>query len=284
MPCCKFALAAGPSVFFRPLSTLEEFVPKQVRGPTAALLGGLQYAVPRGITGNSFLNYLVFEAPHVYSLGTLKSEKRRRIKKAANEFVIKPLTNAEEFKELVHPIYMDFYERTRYSVGSARRQSRHFFQWADALFKLPGILILGAYQIDKLMGISTSFLYNDTLICATLLCTAESLRRYLPDLMLHAIRESASVCPGLARIYQGMYHGNTSLDAFYLERGARILRKPASLCLNPLARIMVKRLRPTQYRRLLGVLSDAEMKWVAGESVRVSQGNWKAVDGAHVLD
>ena len=252
--------------FYRPLFTLKELAPDQIRRPIPAWLGAIQHAVPPTVSGNSFLNYLVFERPADYSLGKLNSEKRRRIKRAAETFSVSRLDDVGKFNEQAFPLYLDFYLRTGYTLGTKRRHHRQFVDWAEALFKLPGLLILGAYHEGKLEGICTSFLCDDTLICATLICATESLPRHLPDLLLHVVRDSAAGCPGVARIYQGMYHGNTSLDAFYIERGARILRKPALLQLNPVGRYLLRRFSPGQYRRITGELSDEELKWLADES------------------
>jgi hypothetical protein len=63
-----------------------------------------------------------------------------------------------------------------------------------------------------------------------------------------------------------MYHGNTTLDAFYIERGAKILRKPAHFAGNPLALALVRKFRPSRFARLTGALSEQEMAWVSPES------------------
>lgn len=251
--------------FYRPLYALQEIDPSVVSGPTASLFGAFQHAVPAGGRTNSHLNYLIFDHPSVYSLADLNSERRRRIKRATGVFAMKRMVDIGAFKQEAYPLYLDFVRRTGYAVGAHRQGAAGFAQWAENVFRLPGMVVLGAYRDGRLAGVSTSFRHKNTLFCATLICGADSLAHYLPDLMLHVIRENAAQCRGITEIFPGMYHGNTSLDAFYFERGARILRKPAWLQINPIGRSVLNALRPGIIRRLLGELTPEELKRATGK-------------------
>lgn len=252
--------------FYRPLYALQEIDPSRVNGPAGSLFGAFQHAVPSGSRANSHLNYLIFDHPSEYSLAGLNSERRRRIRRATGVFATERMVNVEAFKQEAYPLYLDFVRRTGYAVGARRRGEAGFAQWAENVFQLPGMVVLGAYREGRLAGVSTSFRHKNTLFCATLICAADSLPCHLPDLMLHMIRENAAQCPGITEIFPGMYHGNTSLDAFYFERGARILRKPAWLQINPVGRSVLNALRPEIIRRLLGELTPEEMKRTAGQT------------------
>ena len=153
-----------------------------------------------------------------------------------------------------------------------RVRQKTFNHWAETLFNCGGVLVLGAYRVSELEGICTSFRCDETLYCASLICTAESLRLQLPNFMLHVIRESAALSSGLERLFLGMYHGNTTLDAFYIERGAKILRKPAVVVGNPIALAMVRKFLPKHFARLSGALSEKEMAWVLPEEGREDEG------------
>ncbi len=266
--------------FYRPLCALQEIVPGTVSGPVASSFGAYQHAVPAGACANSHLNYLVFDRLSSYSLGSLNSERRRRIKRATGAFAIKRLVDVEKFKREAYPVYLDFVRRTGYAVGAHRQGETGFARWAENLFQLSGLMILGAYREGVLAGVSTSFRHRNTLSCATLICAADSLAYHLPDLMLHVIRENAARCAGLTEIFPGMYHGNTSLDAFYFERGARILRKPAWLQMNPIGRSVLNALRPEIVRQLLGELTAEEMKRTTGQGVDRHRAEGEPVAGA----
>ncbi len=247
--------------FYRPLYVFREMDPRNSTGPGVPVFGAFQHAVPAGAPANSHLNCLVFVEPRTYSLASLNSERRRRVKRAGAHFSLERLTDVARFKREGYPLYLDFIRRTGYGVGAHRQDEASFGWWADNLFWLPGMVVLGAYHEGRLMGVSTSFRHEDTLFCATLICAADALANHLPELMLHVIRENAATSPGLARLFPGMYHGNTTLDAFYFERGARILRQPAWLHMNPIGRAVLKALKPEIVRQLLGELSSEEMAW-----------------------
>ena len=263
--------------FYRPLYAMQEIDPHQVSGPGGAMFGAFQHAVPRGARANSYLNYLIFDQLSVYSLASLNSERRRRIKRATGAFSMGRLADVEKYKHEAYPLYLDFVRRTGYGVGSHRQGEAGFARWAENLFQLREVVVLGAYREGKLAGVSTSFRFNRTLFCATLICAADSLAYHLPDLMLHVIRENAAQCSGLTEIFSGMYHGNTSLDAFYFERGARILRKPAWLKMNPIGRSVLKALRPEIVCHLLGDLTAEEMKWTTETSRLAPMGKVESV-------
>lgn len=252
------------SWFFRPLFALKEQDPQRIRVPQAAMLGGVQYAVPPGKDRNSFLNYIIFDRPREYSLDLLPVRKRQQVRAAAKEFAVREIADVEEFKQKAYTTYLDFYEHTRYRYGARRRRKSLFFRWADALFQIPNLLILGGYRSGELGGISVSFLVDDTLIDAMSFCNTAAKRLRLSGLLLHTVREAAAGCAGVSQIFAGMYHGNTSLDAYFFERGARILQKPAMLRLNPFARTILRTTRPKEYSRMLGILGADEIKWLLG--------------------
>ncbi len=242
--------------FYRPLLPLQEYQPGSISTPWLARLGGLQYAVKPGTEGNSFLNSLVFDQISTYSLANLDRDRRRQVRLATREFTISPLLNVEEFKRQAHPVYLSFYERTRYQVGARRQDPAFFAEWAEALFKIPRVLILGAYRQGALVGVSTSYLTGTTLFYATFFCDDESVKRHLPGLMLHTVLESAAASPDVAQVFVGMFKGHTGLDDFYLQRGAKLVSQPARLEINPLARFFLQKFMAKQYAQLLGHLPD----------------------------
>lgn len=242
--------------FYRPLLQFQAYRPDSIVAPPAARFGGFQHAVPPEDRANSLLNRLAFDQVSDYSLDSLDHNRKRQVKLSSREFVIRRIEDVAEFKQKAHPPYLSFYTRTRYPVGSKRRHPDYFERWADALFRLPKVLVLGGYRDGELGGVSLSFLVEHTLIYATFFCHDEALRMFLSDLMLHAIRESAAVCANVERIFLGMYKGAGGVDGFYQLRGATLIRQRASLQLNPLARALLRCCMPRQYAGLLGTLSD----------------------------
>jgi hypothetical protein len=245
-------------LFYRPLLPYQEYQPGLVTPPSLGLLGGFQHAVPPGEKANSCLNLLMFENAEAYSLDCLDYNRKRQARLAAKQFVIQPITDIKEFKQKAYPVYLSFYERTQYQYGSQRREEPCFSRWADALFQISNLVILGGYRNGELGGVSVSLLFEDTLCYATFFCNTESLRLGLSDFMLHFVREAVAKGPRAKQIFAGLYKGGKGLDDFYLLRGCKLVREPALLHINPVAKAFLMRFLPEQYERLLGKIDTPE--------------------------
>jgi hypothetical protein len=245
--------------FYRPLLPLHEFDPATIRPPRLAMLGGVQYAVAAGPQANSWLNWLAFEQARDYSVATLDKNRRRQVRLAARDFVIEPISDAGEFKRQAHAVYLSFHARTGYKVGTERRDPAAFARWADMVYAAPNALVLGGYREGVLGGISITYRLGSIVFYATFFCDNDALERCLSDLMLHTVRESAAASPGVSHVYAGMFKGVRGLDDFYLHRGARLIRQPARLEINPLAGFLLKSFLPGQFARLLGHLTEEQL-------------------------
>ncbi len=245
--------------FYRPLIPLREFDPATITLPRLALLGGVQYAISRAHQANSWLNWLVFDRTRDYSLATLDKNRRRQVRLAAKDFLVRPVTDLQEFKSQAYAAYVSFHNRTGYKVGAERRDPKVFSLWADRVFATPNVLVLGGYRAGVLGGVSLTYRFGSTVYYATFFCDDASLEGYLSDLMLHTVREGAAASPEVTHIYAGMFKGIRGLDDFYLHRGAKLVRQPARLDINPCARLILKLFLPTQFQRLIGHLTAEQL-------------------------
>lgn len=238
--------------FFRPLLPYREYPPGLARVPLFAHLGGAQHAVPDTTRANSSINLRIFDDPSKYSIDSLDKRFQRQVKLAQHHFSIRPIDDLNEFKQKAFPVYRSFYERTRYEWGAERNDPHGFSCWADKVFRLPGMIILGGYRGQSLGGISLSQFIEGTLIYATFFCDSESLRLNLSGLMLHAVREAAANNRDVEQIYIGMGKKEKGLDDFYLLRGCKMIRKPTFLYLNPFARVLLKWSMTKKYSQIWG--------------------------------
>jgi hypothetical protein len=244
-------------LFYRPLLPYKEYQPGLVVPPSLGLLGGFQHAVPPDETANSSLNLLMFEDAEAYSLDCLDYNRKRQVKLAAKQFIIRPVADINKFKQEAYPVYLSFYERTRYQYGSQRRNRACFSQWADDLFQIPQVVVLGGYRNGGLGGVSVSLLVENTLCYMMFFCDTESLRLGLSDLMLHFVREAVAEGQCAKQIFAGLYKGGNGLDDFYLLRGCKLVRKPALLHINPLTAFFLKCFLPKLHARLRGNATQA---------------------------
>lgn len=247
-------------LFYRPLWPLEELDHDRLVVPPASRLGGAQFAVRPGTPANSLINHLAFEETGTYSLEQLPRKPRKQVRLAGASLLVRPLTDVGEFIRLAYPVYQSFHDRTMYEVGAKRRHPAYFKHWAESLYAIPGVVILGGYQGEVLRGVSLSFLLGATVNYASFFCDTQALKLYLPDLMLHAIRVAAARDPSITRISVGLFKGQRGLDDFKLLRGAKLIRQPACLVLNPLTRLLLQRALPQHYAQMLGQLTAEQLR------------------------
>lgn len=244
--------------FYRPLLAYQQIPTQQVKLPASTWLCGFQHAVPPDEISNSSINLLLFQETETYSVGSLSDRHRRQVKAATKQIMIRPITDQEEFKANAYATYVSFYERTRYPFGSQRTRRTFFNWWADELFKVPKVVILGGYLNGRLGGVSVSLMVEETLRYPTVFCDTESLRAHLPSFMLHAVRAAVAEQRCAQQIFAGLCKigAERSVDQFYLQRGCHQVRLPTRLQLNPLMAFGLKCLAPGQFGRLIGEIKD----------------------------
>jgi len=247
--------------FYRPLLPFQAFGTGTSRPPAGAWLGAFQHAVPVAEKANSLLNLLIFADAAKYSPANLDYNRRRQIKIATKAFQVRPVADAAQFKEKAYPVYLSFLERTKYEHASHRRDREQFGLWADSLFRMPKVAILGSFQsgTDVLGAVSLSFVFEDTAVYATFFCDTPSMKHHVSDGMLHFVRESAAG-QALKQVYVGMRKSGrrASVDDFYLTRGCAVASLPAYLHLNPVAKAILVTCLPKLYQRLCGRLVSKE--------------------------
>lgn len=243
--------------FYRPLLPFEVSAAGSVHVPLQARLGGYQFAVTPEAAANSHIGMLLFRQTQAYSLDSLQRQKRQQVLHAAKEFVVRAIDDVEEFKRDGHEIYLSFMARTDYAYKSERLRRQHFVSWADSIFRFPKNLTLGAYRDGKLQGASISRLVGDTVVYSTMFSSGEALARNVNSLLLHTLREAASVTPGVRQIFISMASssGPTSIEQFFLVRGCELVHIPALLRLNPLARLYLEHRMPRQLATLTAVVA-----------------------------
>ena len=241
--------------FYRPLLPFQAFAPGASPAPSGAFLGAFQHAVPSADLANSSLNTLMFADATRYSQANLDYNRRRQIKISSKTFQVRAIIDPVEFKEKAYPVYLSFLERTQYQHASHRRERAKFSQWADCLFQMPKIAVLGAFRSggEALGAVSLSFVFDQTLVYASFFCDTASMKHHISDGMLHFVREAAAD-QALKQVFVGMRKSGSraSLDEFYLTRGCQVVSLPAYLHVNPLAKAILLTCMPKKYQRLCG--------------------------------
>ena len=191
--------------FYRPLLPFREYPASSQSFPPRAPFRGYQCAVPAHEPANSRLNVLLFTDPKSYTLESLERAKRKQVRASAKEFTIRRLEEVKEFSDKAHPVYLSFYERTRYGYKAERRDPRVFARWAESVYRFPQNLVLGAFKDTELHAVSISRLVEDTLVYSMVFCTELALRLNVTSALLHHLREAAAASPDIKQMFVGMY-------------------------------------------------------------------------------
>jgi hypothetical protein len=239
-------------LFYRPLLPFVRLEAGAAKLPRLAWLGCAQYAVTEPADADSCIAILAFENLGAYRPESLEKKLRYQIRKAESRFEIRPIQSAEELGQQGYPVYCSFLQRTNYLFDRRRRERGRFTEWSRALFSFPQVLVLGAYEDGVLRAVSVTYQVEDILCYATFFAESESLRHFVSDAMLHAVRSLATRAPSARLMFAGMRGMGRGLDHYYIHRGASVLELPARISGNRLAPLVLRFLAPATHRRLLG--------------------------------
>jgi hypothetical protein len=190
-----------------------------------------------------------------YELEALSHNRRRLINNAAKQTEIRAVRNVGELQEQGFAAYLSFYQRTGYKYLSARRRKERFCRWAATLLREPKTIVLGAYDSGGLVAVSVSYWVEETLLYATHFSHSKALRQGVSELLFHTLRLVAAGNSGIQQVFVRRYQGGNGMDQYYLMRGAKLVRKPAKLHLQPAMGWILKRCLPKQYAILSGTVA-----------------------------
>jgi hypothetical protein len=216
-------------LFYRPLLPFRELAPDRAAYPALARLGGAQHLVSRGVPANSSMSLLVFNDPQSYSPESLDKSRRRDLRRSMERFVVKRLTDVDDFSSSAYPVYLSFYERTKYAYKNDRTDPCRFAEWARTLMRCQKVCVHGAYRGDELVAVGVSFLVEDALFISSMFAESSAIAELVSESVLHTMRAQVAGVRGVNLIFAAMAGMERGLDNFYLLRGAQLEDKPAWL-------------------------------------------------------
>lgn len=237
--------------FFRPLLPYKAYEGDGVVAPCRRL-GGFQHVAASEEKANSTMNFLMLDEVHTYSLDSLRHERRYLIKKASEQFEVRPILDAGELRTQGYEAYLSFYKRTGYSYRADRVRAGKFADWADTVLRFPKACLWGGFGKSGLVAVSIAYWVEQTVVYSTFFCRTEFLRAGVGELMFHKLRETVAQLPGVHEIFVRPYQGGNGMDKYYMLRGCKIVRKPAILDISSIARLVLKSCLPRQYDMLCG--------------------------------
>jgi len=239
--------------FFLPLFLFQEITPWSKRYPAKALLGGVMHLVPSQAPTGTGMNFHVHDDLKRYSLDTLSSRRRKITRESLECFTARPIVDLEEFVEAGYPVYLDFFQRTRYWYKKERIVKANFRAWAENLYRFPQILKLGVYLEGRLCAVETSYQVEDIIFADNLFSDDTSLKLNVVDYITHWLRASAAFTDA-RYLFAGLPSGVPTLDNSKSKKGCKLLSLPAYCRINPLALVMARLVMRDGYRKLSTVV------------------------------
>jgi hypothetical protein len=118
------------------------------------------------------------------------------------------------------------------------------------LLSFPKVRIVGAYRGADLASVSVTYPVEDVWMIATMFSDSSALSDGVSELMVHEIRNAAASQSGVSFLFAAMAGMERGLDAFYVRRGAEVVKRRAWTEMNPMMSILLRTFRPTAYTRL----------------------------------
>ena len=242
--------------FYRPLLVHQSYSPDEIPLPPGKF-SACQYVVKDASQANSNINLMVYDDLANYSIENCRKHHRRHLRAALKSgMVFRPIETVEELVTKGYPVYCSFYERSRYDFGKDRLDKKVYYQWAEHQINHKGVLVMGVFLNDELLGIYISCRINNTVYLKTAINSKEAIRLRAPELSWHAYRETAREDRTIDLIVDGPYVPSDGINAFKFRRGARAIALPAYLDLNPLLLKGLRLFSSTVYQALKGFEED----------------------------
>jgi len=185
-------ISVGP-LFFRPLFPFLKIATDRRVYPLSSFWGGVQHLVPDPAQANCAMSFFVYEDLQKYDMSILKHQCRSNVRSGLKRFTARRITDLSEFVRQAHPIYLEFYQRTRYSFKKDRIYRHVFEKWAQTLFKNPKIAIIGAYHDNNLAAVDISYRIENVIVDATFFSGTAYLKLHVREFMMHTLRQAAAM-------------------------------------------------------------------------------------------
>ena len=238
--------------FYRPINPFVEIRPFSRNFPFNCFRRGFQHVVPSDCESNSSFNFFIYDNLQNYSFDILSTKRRNTIRKGIKHLTAKPLKDISEFTKEAYKIYYSFFQRTNYKYFKKYLHPKNFESWAKTLFSYPKITIIGIYHQKYLSAISISCLVDDIIFYDYFFSYKEIQKFQVTDFVTHFIRNAAASTQA-KYIFMSMPSGKRSLDQSKLNRGIKLLKKPAYINVNSSVLLFLKILKKDKYNKIIGI-------------------------------
>jgi hypothetical protein len=212
---------------------------------------GYQYGVD-GLPHNSTQLINTIEDLPNYSSDSIDAKRRNAVRKGIRECAVEPLRGIDEATAAeCCAVWNDFTRRTGWKHPIPEGLLR--VSWNE-LLGLPGATILVGREIrsGRIAGFLITKLLGDTAFVDTLASRTDLLNVNINDALMFTFLASAQRLPGIKKAHFAIRSYDSHLEDFKTSIGFKPLPFPMVTVMRPGISPVLRRLFPSQYRRMTG--------------------------------
>jgi hypothetical protein len=247
--------------FFQPVNLLAEFPVNKLVKPSKicwGIQGRLDKASNSGANGEMSIHLL--SNLNEYNYSSLSKNDRKQIKLGYNSVSIKQLSSPDILLEQGYAIHQSARDRTG-QEGGAPESYDTYRDRVTKLFRQDRYLVTGAFSrelemingIQKLCGYMITYAVESSAYITTVYVHTDYLSQHVNRALLY---ETVMACKRSGKINEVSigyeFKEKPGLGEFKRRMGFPVVKIPSYAWLNPLAKVVFKRISPYKYARFTG--------------------------------
>jgi hypothetical protein len=184
-----------------------------------------------------------------YGLQSIKQSRRSIVRKFWKQVEVVQLTSPDLLREQAYAVVLADHARH----GYGRLPSRAEYQATIERFFAYELVTLAGLVEGRLGGFVTALVVGSTAYIEEIQVATAALQTGMATGLLYEIVQVCKHSPGVQEVVHALHaRENPSLSYFKEDLGFRITHVPQRVWLAPLAKTMIRRMRPHAYYRLFG--------------------------------
>jgi GNAT superfamily N-acetyltransferase len=192
--------------------------------------------------------HLLTDLAH-YDLQRIKQSRRTIVRKFWKNVEVVQLTPPKLLKEQAYQIVLSDHNRHGYGRLPSREE---YLSLVDQFFEWELVTLAGLVD-GKLGGFATVLVVGSSAYIEEIQVASEAMNTGMATGLLYEIVQVCKHSPGVQEVVHALHaRENQTLSYFKEDLGFRITHIPQRVWLAPLAKEMIRRMRPHAYYRLFG--------------------------------
>ncbi len=233
--------------FYRPVLPLQEILPERARPKLSKLFLGYRHITSEGSHVNKRWSVLLLddEALRTFSIKSISSSKRARVRKGLSHNEIRRIESFEQVADKMQTICISAAHRTGHGKPPDY-YTKHYTEWRDFMsreFSIPGREWWGAFHQGVLVAFYYAYQIEETMFISAAKSHTDFLAHCPNDALLYSFLVYCRDLGDCSRVIFGDWSEVPSLNSFKERYGFRRADLPVYAWYTPAVRWLMKRSR-----------------------------------------